>query len=45
MGGAENAVTLITDAGADAWPRMGKDIVARRLAALIAEALTSDAND
>jgi phosphopantothenoylcysteine decarboxylase/phosphopantothenate--cysteine ligase len=39
MGGAENAVTLISDAGAEAWPRMGKDAVARRLAARIAEAL------
>jgi len=39
MGGAENAVTLITDAGAEAWPRMGKDMVARQLAARIAEAL------
>jgi phosphopantothenoylcysteine decarboxylase/phosphopantothenate--cysteine ligase len=39
MGGAENAVTLISDAGAEAWPRMGKDAVARKLAARIAEAL------
>ena len=39
MGGAENAVTLISDAGAEAWPRMGKDKVARKLAARIAEAL------
>ncbi|WP_225027695.1 bifunctional phosphopantothenoylcysteine decarboxylase/phosphopantothenate--cysteine ligase CoaBC [Xinfangfangia pollutisoli] len=39
MGGAENAVTLITDAGAETWERMGKDAVARRLAARIAEAL------
>ncbi|MDJ0825574.1 MAG: bifunctional phosphopantothenoylcysteine decarboxylase/phosphopantothenate--cysteine ligase CoaBC [Rhodobacter sp.] len=39
MGGTENAVTLITDAGAEAWPRMGKDQVAARLAAKIAEAL------
>lgn len=39
MGGAENAVTLISDAGAEAWPRMGKDEVARKLAARIAEAL------
>jgi phosphopantothenoylcysteine decarboxylase/phosphopantothenate--cysteine ligase len=39
MGGAENAVTLITEAGAEAWPRMGKDEVAARLAARIAEAL------
>jgi phosphopantothenoylcysteine decarboxylase/phosphopantothenate--cysteine ligase len=39
MGGTENAVTLITDAGAETWPRMGKDEVARRLALRIAEAL------
>lgn len=39
MGGAENAVTLITDSGAESWPRMGKDEVARRLADRIAEAL------
>ncbi|MBR9762205.1 MAG: bifunctional phosphopantothenoylcysteine decarboxylase/phosphopantothenate--cysteine ligase CoaBC [Rhodobacteraceae bacterium] len=39
MGGTENAVVLISDAGAEEWPRMGKDDVARRLAAKIAEAL------
>ncbi len=39
MGGAENAVTLISDLGAESWPRMGKDQVAARLAAKIAEAL------
>lgn len=39
MGGAENAVTLITAAGAEDWPRMGKDAVARRLAERIAAAL------
>ncbi|MBK5927677.1 bifunctional phosphopantothenoylcysteine decarboxylase/phosphopantothenate--cysteine ligase CoaBC [Rhodobaculum claviforme] len=39
MGGAENAVTLITDAGAEVWPRLPKSEVARRLAARIAEAL------
>ena len=39
MGGAENAVTLITAEGADVWPRMGKDEVARRLAARIAAAV------
>ncbi len=36
MGGTENAVTLISDAGADAWPRMGKDEVATKLATKIA---------
>jgi len=39
MGGAENAVVLITADGAEAWPRMAKPEVARRLAARIAEAL------
>ena len=39
MGGSENAVTVISDAGADTWPRMSKDQVAARLAARIAEAL------
>ncbi len=39
MGGTENAVTLITAAGAEPWPRMAKDAVARRLAQRIAEAL------
>ncbi len=40
MGGMENAVAVITDAGVEVWPRMGKDAVARKLAARIAEALT-----
>ena len=39
MGGAENAVVLITEAGAEVWPRMGKDEVARRLAARISEVI------
>ncbi|MDD9719168.1 bifunctional phosphopantothenoylcysteine decarboxylase/phosphopantothenate--cysteine ligase CoaBC [Sulfitobacter sp. PR48] len=39
MGGDENAVTLISDAGAEVWQRMGKDAVARKLAARIAQAL------
>jgi phosphopantothenoylcysteine decarboxylase / phosphopantothenate---cysteine ligase len=39
MGGTENAVTLLTADGAEVWPRMTKDAVARRLAARIAEAL------
>jgi len=41
MGGSENAVVLISDAGAEEWPRMGKDQVAERLARKIADALTS----
>ncbi|WP_420857557.1 bifunctional phosphopantothenoylcysteine decarboxylase/phosphopantothenate--cysteine ligase CoaBC [Marivivens marinus] len=40
MGGTENAVTLITAEGAEDWPRMGKDEVARRLAQRIADAIT-----
>ena len=39
MGGSENAVTLISETGADEWPRMGKDDVARQLAARIADAI------
>ena len=39
MGGTENAVVLISDAGAESWPRMGKDAVARQLAGRIAAAL------
>ncbi|AUH32418.1 bifunctional phosphopantothenoylcysteine decarboxylase/phosphopantothenate--cysteine ligase CoaBC [Paracoccus tegillarcae] len=39
MGGAENTVTLITEDGAEDWPRMGKDEVARRLAQRMADAL------
>ncbi|AWB49754.1 bifunctional phosphopantothenoylcysteine decarboxylase/phosphopantothenate--cysteine ligase CoaBC [Gemmobacter aquarius] len=39
MGGAENAVTILSASGAEVWPRLPKDEVARRLAARIAEAL------
>ncbi|MCR8550767.1 bifunctional phosphopantothenoylcysteine decarboxylase/phosphopantothenate--cysteine ligase CoaBC [Salipiger sp. P9] len=39
MGGSENAVVLISDAGAEAWPRMGKRAVAQRLAERLAAAL------
>lgn len=39
MGGASNAVTIISDAGAESWPMMGKDAVARQLADRIAAAL------
>jgi phosphopantothenoylcysteine decarboxylase/phosphopantothenate--cysteine ligase len=39
MGGTENAVTLVTAGGAEAWPRMSKAAVAERLADRIAEAL------
>lgn len=36
MGGTENAVTVIDDDGADAWPRMSKEQVSERLADRIA---------
>lgn len=39
MGGEENAVHLITEAGVEDWPRMAKNAVAERLAARIANAL------
>ncbi|QDI74712.1 MULTISPECIES: bifunctional phosphopantothenoylcysteine decarboxylase/phosphopantothenate--cysteine ligase CoaBC [Leisingera] len=39
MGGSENAVILISDGGAEEWPRMAKDEVARKLAERIAAAL------
>ncbi len=39
MGGSENAVVLISNQGAESWPRMGKDMVAARLAQKIADAL------
>ena len=40
MGGAENAVTILSAAGAEVWPRLPKAEVARRLARRIADALT-----
>ncbi len=39
MGGRENAITRITDQGAEPWPRMTKEAAAGKLAHLIAEAL------
>jgi phosphopantothenoylcysteine decarboxylase / phosphopantothenate---cysteine ligase len=39
MGGTENAVHLVSAAGIEAWPRLAKDDVARKLARRIAEAL------
>ncbi|WP_341211260.1 bifunctional phosphopantothenoylcysteine decarboxylase/phosphopantothenate--cysteine ligase CoaBC [uncultured Limimaricola sp.] len=41
MGGTENAVTLITQYGAEDWPRMAKRAVAERLAERVAEALAA----
>ena len=43
MGGAENAVSLITADGVEVWPRMAKDMVARQLAERIAVALKNAA--
>ena len=39
MGGSENAVTLIDADGVEAWPRLSKTEVARRLADRIRKAL------
>ncbi|WP_370228965.1 bifunctional phosphopantothenoylcysteine decarboxylase/phosphopantothenate--cysteine ligase CoaBC [Cognatishimia sp.] len=39
MGGTENAVTVISQEGAESWPRMGKDAVASALADRIAQTL------
>jgi len=39
MGGAENRIVLISQEGAEPWPRLPKAEVAKRLAARIAEAL------
>lgn len=39
MGGAENAVHLVTAGGVEDWPRLPKQEVARRLAERLAEAL------
>jgi phosphopantothenoylcysteine decarboxylase/phosphopantothenate--cysteine ligase len=39
MGGAENAVVLITHDNVESWPRMGKDQVAQQLALRISQAL------
>ena len=43
MGGAENAVHLLTRAGAEHWPRLAKEEVATRLAARIAAHFTETA--
>jgi len=41
MGGQENSVTVISDSGAEAWPRMAKEAVAEKLARKIADALAA----
>ncbi len=40
MGGDRNRVRLVTAAGVETWPELGKDEVAERLAALVAARLT-----
>ena len=42
MGGAENTVHLLTAEGAESWPRLAKDEVARRLAQRIAAVFGSE---
>ena len=44
MGGSENAITIITPTGAEEWPRLPKDEVARRLAARVADTLNRTAS-
>ena len=39
MGGTENEVHLVTEAGIEPWPRLGKDEVAHRIAQRIADVL------
>jgi len=39
MGGGENEIHLLTEAGSESWPRLSKQAVAERLAARIAAAL------
>lgn len=41
MGGRENAVVLITENGAEHWPRMPKEQVAERLAEAISQSLST----
>lgn len=43
MGGAENAVHLVTAEGVEDWPRLPKAEVAARLAARVSEALAGEA--
>ncbi|MQY43746.1 bifunctional phosphopantothenoylcysteine decarboxylase/phosphopantothenate--cysteine ligase CoaBC [Epibacterium sp. SM1969] len=42
MGGQENAIVLISEHGAEPWPRLAKDEVAERLATRIAETVNSN---
>ncbi|MDX1732084.1 MAG: bifunctional phosphopantothenoylcysteine decarboxylase/phosphopantothenate--cysteine ligase CoaBC, partial [Aurantimonas coralicida] len=43
MGGSANTVHIVTAAGVEAWPKMDKTEVARRLAAWVADRLTGAA--
>jgi phosphopantothenoylcysteine decarboxylase/phosphopantothenate--cysteine ligase len=43
MGGDHNTVHLVTTAGVETWPTLGKDEVARRLVARIADVLDAEA--
>ncbi|WP_121117597.1 bifunctional phosphopantothenoylcysteine decarboxylase/phosphopantothenate--cysteine ligase CoaBC [Croceibacterium ferulae] len=45
MGGTANQIHLVTANGAESWPQLPKDEVARRLVARIAEALDGRAHD
>jgi phosphopantothenoylcysteine decarboxylase/phosphopantothenate--cysteine ligase len=45
MGGAENAVHLVTASGVEDWPRLPKDEVARRLAARMAGDLAASTTE
>ncbi|SIR12344.1 Phosphopantothenate-cysteine ligase /Phosphopantothenoylcysteine decarboxylase [Rhizobium sp. RU35A] len=45
MGGDRNRVRLISHGGVEDWPELGKDAVAERLAALIAERLNQGKSD
>ncbi|MFT9399082.1 bifunctional phosphopantothenoylcysteine decarboxylase/phosphopantothenate--cysteine ligase CoaBC [Acetobacter sp.] len=42
MGGRENQITLTTEQGSEQWPRLDKNDVAQRLAALISERLSGN---
>ena len=37
MGGDHNSMIIVTDDGADTWPKLSKEAAARRLAAKISE--------
>ena len=45
MGGADNEVHIISDAGVESWPKLSKTEVAAKLALVIADKLEGDKND